>query len=305
MVLRLGLWLVVIFAVLAVAWLVYEWYSFAQTMPDRGWNFHVYRIVGLVVVNLIFTAVLAIIAALYLWVRLASSLPDLQGWHIEKPESEFRAADAVNGYTLDDYLAQEDRVFKELDALIAGPWANQSPGAYSRYHADSVCNPETIVDRNWNRSLILESPDPIGGVLLLHGLSDAPYSLRIGPATSRPGVHGPLVADSGTRHQPRRFGQRVAGRLGGSGKGRHVRFARPAAQGRSVGFGRLLKRRRIKRSIYTCINRGCVITQGQGACFVFAHDWHQSHGQNNSSVSHRCDGVAESKSPMVQHRRGN
>ncbi len=176
--LRFCLWLVILLAVVSAVWLVVESYRYAQTMPDRGWNFHVLRIVGLVGVNLVFSAVLAIIGALYLWVRVAGSLPDLQGWHLEKPESEFCVADAVKGYNLDDYLAQEDRVFQELDELIAGPWATQSAGAYSRYHADSVCNPETIVDRNWNRSLVLEAPNPVGGVLLLHGLSDAPYSLR-------------------------------------------------------------------------------------------------------------------------------
>ena len=62
--------------------------------------------------------------------------------------------------------------------MIAGPWANQSHGDFSRYRLDSVCNPDTIVDRNWNRSYVLSAPDPIGGVLLVHGLSDSPYSLR-------------------------------------------------------------------------------------------------------------------------------
>lgn len=176
--LRLAMGLLLIGAALAPVWLTYEWYDFAKSMPDRGWNFQVYRIIGLVVANLIFTAILAIMAILFLWVRLANSLPDLQGWHLQKPESEFRASDAIDGYSLDDYLEQEDRVFKELDSYINGPWAGHSHGDYSRYHLDSVCNPETIVDRNWNRSHVLRAPKPIGGVLLVHGLSDSPYSLR-------------------------------------------------------------------------------------------------------------------------------
>ena len=73
---------------------------------------------------------------------------------------------------------RKNRVFDELDAFIAGPWADDKHGDYSRYHADSVCNPDTIVDRNWNRSHVLKADNPVGGVLLMHGLSDAPYSLR-------------------------------------------------------------------------------------------------------------------------------
>ncbi|WP_419194324.1 alpha/beta hydrolase [Novipirellula herctigrandis] len=176
--LRLAMWLLLIGAALAPVWLIYEWYDFAKSMPDRGWNFQVYRIIGLVVANLIFSAILATMAILFLWVRLAKSLPDLQGWHLQKPESEFRASDAIDGYSFNDYLAQEDRVFQELDAYINGPWASHSPGDYSRYHQDSVCNPATIADRNWNRSHVLRAANPIGGVLLIHGLSDSPYSLR-------------------------------------------------------------------------------------------------------------------------------
>ncbi len=165
-------------AALALFWLASECYKFAQSMPDHGWNTQVLRIVALLIANLIFTGIVATIGLLFLWVRLARSLPDLQGWHLQKPETEFTASDAVDGFTFDDYLQQEADVFEELDSLIDGPWAKNSPGAFSRYHAESVCNPETIVDRNWNRSYVLEATDPVGGVLLVHGLSDAPYSLR-------------------------------------------------------------------------------------------------------------------------------
>ncbi len=110
--------------------------------------------------------------------RLAGSLPDLQGWHLQKPESEFRAEDAKDDYTLDQYIEQEQQVYNELDELITGRWARQIDGAFCRFGSTSVSNPETIVDRNWNRTHILKAAKPIGGVLLLHGLSDSPYSVR-------------------------------------------------------------------------------------------------------------------------------
>ncbi len=147
-------------------------------MPDRGWNLDFGRLLGLVAANLVFTAMLATVGLLFLWVRAARALPDLRGWHIQKPESEFSFSDLDQTYRLDDYLKQEDQVFQELDDLIRGPWANQFPGGYSRYQPDSIIDPETVTDRNWNRSLILSPPNPVGGVLLLHGLSDSPYSLR-------------------------------------------------------------------------------------------------------------------------------
>ncbi len=177
-ILRIAFWLFVGCAMLSLFALVMEWYRFAQTMPDRGWNLQIFRIFGLAFVNLIFTVILATMGLLYLWVRLAKSLPDLQGWHLQWPESEFVAADAEADFTFDDYLEQEARVFTELGKFIDGPWVEHQPGAYSRYHVDSVCNPDTVVDRNWNRSHVLEANDPVGGVLLIHGLSDSPYSLR-------------------------------------------------------------------------------------------------------------------------------
>jgi len=175
---RIALWLTLCVAVLAAGALLVEWSRISRTLPNRGWNLQMVRLAGLVAANLVFTALLAAMILLYLWVRTARALPDLQGWHIQRPASEFQASDAKPGYGLEDYLRQEEQVFKELHDLIAGPWVNQVPNAYSRYQLDSVCNPETVVDRNWNRSLVLEAPSPVGGVLLLHGLSDSPYSLR-------------------------------------------------------------------------------------------------------------------------------
>ena len=176
--LRLGLWAALSLAVLALIGLVFEWINFTRAMPEPGWSMPVIRLVLLGVTNLIFAAFLATIVLLTLWARMARSLPELKAWHTEKPESEFRMADARDDYTLDDYRQQEDRVFAELDSHIHGSWSNQAPGNYSRFNPQSVCNPETIVDRNWNRTHIVDADNPIGGALLLHGLSDSPYSLR-------------------------------------------------------------------------------------------------------------------------------
>lgn len=114
----------------------------------------------------------------FAWIRFARTLPDLRGWHTQAPKSEFRASDATNSYTFADYLKQEDKVFAELDQLIKKDWASETVGPFSRFKPDSICNPATILDRNWNRSFVSDVEKPIGGALLIHGLSDAPYSLR-------------------------------------------------------------------------------------------------------------------------------
>ncbi len=131
-----------------------------------------------IIVNVLFTTVVALAAFLYAWTRISHSLPELRGWHIDAPAAEFTAADARAAYSFDDYLEQERRTFAELDAMINGPWVAEATGQYNRFQSDSVCNPDTILERNWNHTLLTEVEHPIGGALLVHGLSDSPYSMR-------------------------------------------------------------------------------------------------------------------------------
>ena len=76
---------------------------------------------------LIFMGILLLLLGLgaavlvYGWTQFARSLPALQGWHLQSPPSEFRANRVSSDFNLDDYCAQEDRVFEELKALVDGP----------------------------------------------------------------------------------------------------------------------------------------------------------------------------------------
>jgi len=127
---------------------------------------------------LLLAAVCAAAGVLYGWTHAARALPPLQGWHLQAPPSEFTAADARPGYDFEAYRRQEARVFTELEGLVTGPWSEQARGRFNRFRAGSICNPATLFPTNWNRTFVLESPAPVGGALLIHGLSDSPYSMR-------------------------------------------------------------------------------------------------------------------------------
>lgn len=143
----------------------------------RPWT--VRRVIRLIVVQACITLVLMLVSFLVGWAMFARSFPDPPGWLTDAPESEFHAADAMTpGYDFDDFLAQEERAFAELDALIDGVWRADHASHLNRFHRGGRSDPERLFDRNWNRTIILRADRPIGTALLIHGLSDAPYSLR-------------------------------------------------------------------------------------------------------------------------------
>ncbi|MGI9330586.1 MAG: alpha/beta hydrolase [Gammaproteobacteria bacterium] len=101
----------------------------------------------------------------------------MQSWHTATLESEFTAADASTETTLADYLAREDRLFAELREEVYQTIVTTGATAYSRYRADGPQDPAQV-NQNWNRSFELIPKNPRGGALLLHGLTDSPYSVR-------------------------------------------------------------------------------------------------------------------------------
>lgn len=121
---------------------------------------------------------LSVFTVVYGWSQFARMLPPLDPWHQDFPESEFSHRDETDQYDFDDYLAQEEKVYTELQALIDGPWKGRESGTFSRFNPASVAFPGYQGTPNWNRSSLREAADPQGGVLMIHGLSDSPYSFR-------------------------------------------------------------------------------------------------------------------------------
>jgi alpha-beta hydrolase superfamily lysophospholipase len=87
----------------------------------------------------------------------------------------------------EDYLRLEERLFAELEAEIYAPASADPADALLRFTRGSASDPLARTP-NWNRTFELPAANPAGGVLLLHGMSDSPYSLRaLGETLNRRG----------------------------------------------------------------------------------------------------------------------
>jgi alpha-beta hydrolase superfamily lysophospholipase len=103
--------------------------------------------------------------------------PDLKPWH--RPlRADIHAADLPASATLTDYLRLEDAVFREMADTVPPAVAPQDRTPVNRYAVGSLVNPLTFA-KNWNRTFEILPDGPIrGGVLLVHGLTDSPYSVK-------------------------------------------------------------------------------------------------------------------------------
>ena len=111
----------------------------------------------------------------YLWAG-----PALHPWHRAHLDAEFTAADYRAGRvtTLAQYLARERELQRQLEDEVRSRVPPRDRLPFERYAAGSRSDP-AVWPTNWNLTFVLEPASaPRGGVLLLHGLTDSPYSLR-------------------------------------------------------------------------------------------------------------------------------
>ena len=104
-------------------------------------------------------------------------LPDLELWHRVAPAREVRAADVTAAFTLSDYLAREEEVFSEVARDVSVRVGSRDASAPNRFVTASVSSP-TRQPFDGNRTFERVPARIRGGALLLHGLTDAPYSLH-------------------------------------------------------------------------------------------------------------------------------
>ncbi len=101
--------------------------------------------------------------------------PDLKVWHKADLDAEFTAKSNVKNFK--EYLALEEKLFAQLDELVYDRIKPEDSLIINRYYKGSIADPDRWTP-NWNRTFELASDTPEAGVLLLHGLSDSPYSMR-------------------------------------------------------------------------------------------------------------------------------
>jgi alpha-beta hydrolase superfamily lysophospholipase len=103
--------------------------------------------------------------------------PPLKPWHTERLTAEFTTKKKSEIQTFDDYRQLEDTLFAQLEEKIYNQTGTGPGYELVRYSSGSSADPQHRRP-NWNRSFELPTDEPAGGVLLLHGMSDSPYSLR-------------------------------------------------------------------------------------------------------------------------------
>ncbi|WP_313951267.1 alpha/beta hydrolase [Accumulibacter sp.] len=138
-------------------------------------SFRLSRMLRRILVALVYGAGGAVLAALIGGIVYLESQPDLDVWHLADLDEEFTATSRVDSFA--DYLALEDRLFAQLDEEVYARIPGDERRLINRYHRHSLSDPERW-SPNWNRSFELRAETPKAGVLLLHGMSDSPYSLR-------------------------------------------------------------------------------------------------------------------------------
>ena len=121
---------------------------------------------------------LALVAAAVLIVLRACDArrgPPLEPWHTlsaeEAPAEEILQAD------WQDYVAMEDALFARVRAGLDAELTRRDDHPLNRYTAGSLSSPARF-PRDWNRSYRLDvAGAPRGVVVLVHGLTDSPYSM--------------------------------------------------------------------------------------------------------------------------------
>ena len=98
-------------------------------------------------------------------------------WNSQQLSSEYSADNSQGIDSFQAYLALEEKVFAQLDEQIYSRTGHGPQFALARYSAGSISDPQQW-QPNWNRSFELTQEVPSAGVLLLHGMTDSPYSLR-------------------------------------------------------------------------------------------------------------------------------
>ncbi len=124
---------------------------------------------------LVYGAIGVAMALVVGFIYYLDSRTDLSVWHHAHLDEEFTVNSPIASF--EEYIALEDRLFAQLDEVVYAQTGPAGDDRVNRYKRGSLSDPGRW-PTNWNRSYELPVDTPRASVLLLHGLSDSPYSLR-------------------------------------------------------------------------------------------------------------------------------
>jgi alpha-beta hydrolase superfamily lysophospholipase len=102
--------------------------------------------------------------------------PDLSPWHTFVPDEA--GEDELAGMDWAEYLTREDALFAVVAREVTARLEPEDQVSENRFHAGSPLYPPAFAT-DWNRSFVLVPDGPVrGAAVLVHGLTDAPFSLR-------------------------------------------------------------------------------------------------------------------------------
>lgn len=102
--------------------------------------------------------------------------PSLHRWHSWVADE--MSAEEIDRASFADYQQREARIFQEMKAELNDALSKEDKNALNRFYPGSAVYPAHF-HTDWNRSFILMPKGEIrGAVVLLHGLTDSPYSVR-------------------------------------------------------------------------------------------------------------------------------
>lgn len=88
------------------------------------------------------------------------------------------SAEEIDQATFAQYLAREKTIFADLQREVTEALPEEDKTPVNRFYRHSRVWPGQF-KQDWNRSFVLMPlGKPRGGVVLLHGLTDSPYSVR-------------------------------------------------------------------------------------------------------------------------------
>ncbi|UJF23313.1 alpha/beta hydrolase [Shewanella sp. OMA3-2] len=114
------------------------------------------------------------IALILIAVWLLNARPDLSLWHTTHLTNEYHQQSGLNSFK--QYLALEDKLFAEVEHKIYQQYQPEVTSPINRYEKGSSSDP-ALWHEDWNRSFEWPNDDAEFGLLLIHGMSDSPYSL--------------------------------------------------------------------------------------------------------------------------------